>query len=193
MRSANQKLNIYVVPASSSDGTEGWTTSPWNPSGKFHHNGSTYGNPLHVMVSQATYTAWGNATRSSRGRDQGKTIVHEVGHFLGLEHFTGSDGRFNCDDADGIADTNTQIKNVNETGTFEEAVDSPQTDFIKVLNSEGRLIRIYDKTCKTDINIWNHMQYSPDNYKVSFTPGQINAMGVKYPRIPKKISEIIVF
>ncbi len=98
--------------------------------------------------------------------NQGRTAVHEIGHYLGLRHiwgdalsFLGDDG---CTVDDGIADT----PNAND-----------QAGYICDLNKN---------TCSGDIfgssaedlpdMVENYMDYSPDACLNIFTNGQINVM-----------------
>jgi len=118
------KLNIYVVPAHSWPDTSGWASDLWE-TGLATGNGA----PFHVILNQVSFSDWGglNSLNKLQDLNSGKTIIHQVGHFLGLEHpFYG----FGCKDNDQIADTPRQsyqqIQNsVGETAKLRLTKDLP--------------------------------------------------------------------
>jgi len=98
--------------------------------------------------------------------NEGRTAVHEIGHYLGLRHIWGDAlalfGENGCEVDDGISDT----PNANDQAGY-------VCDFNK-------------NTCSDDVfgssgedlpdMVENYMDYSPDNCLNMFTNGQINVM-----------------
>jgi len=102
--------------------------------------------------------------------------VHEVGHFLGLEHPWKNSGD-KCIDGDGMPDTPNQLAAVmlNAPRGIEE-LTTTNGDGQNRLNSRGEIVH-WSRYCKREIDvIRNNMQYIPDSYRSRFTPGQINFM-----------------
>ena len=98
--------------------------------------------------------------------NQGRTAVHEIGHYLGLRHiwgdaiaFFGEDG---CNVDDGISDT----PNANDQAGY-------ICDFNKNTCS-GDMFGSSDEDLPDMVE--NYMDYSPDNCMNIFTNGQINVM-----------------
>ena len=59
------------------------------------------------MVIDYRYFGIGGSTQ--RGRDKGKTLTHEVGHWLGLYHLWGPSDRSGCETAGTCYDTGDEI------------------------------------------------------------------------------------
>lgn len=90
---------------------------------------------------------------------EGKTCVHEVGHYLGLRHIWG-DG--DCNEEDGIDDTPNAIEN-SQNITNCDTLNNTCTDNI---GSLGDLPNMQE----------NYMDYSPESCQVAFTIGQSDLM-----------------
>jgi len=90
---------------------------------------------------------------------EGKTCVHEVGHYLGLRHIWG-DG--DCTAEDGIDDTPNATEN-SQNITNCDTLNNTCTDNIGVL---GDLPNMQE----------NYMDYSPESCQVAFTVGQSDLM-----------------
>jgi len=87
---------------------------------------------------------------SSRKFGEGRVAVHEVGHFLGLNHLWGDDG--NCETDDGIADTPLQQH------PYEGCPDYPQT------------------SCGSSDLFPDFMDFVDDPCMLLFTQGQMERM-----------------
>ncbi len=111
------------------------------------------------MVGPAvTYNAFGRVGTLLPEANKGKTLVHELGHFFGLNtHIWGDDGG-SCSGSDNIADTPNQA---DQTSSFA----SPSFPLVDACspNSPG-------------IMFMNYMDYSGDNYLWMFTQGQKTKM-----------------
>jgi Pregnancy-associated plasma protein-A/Secretion system C-terminal sorting domain len=95
---------------------------------------------------------------------KGRTVVHEVGHYLGLRHIWGDGGLLgpnNCDQSDGINDT-----------PFANAQSQFDCDFSK--NTCPNVEDFY----KADVPnmIENYMDYSSESCMNMFTKGQVALM-----------------
>lgn len=90
---------------------------------------------------------------------EGKTCVHEVGHYLGLRHIWG-DG--DCNEQDGIDDTPNATEN-SQNITSCDTLNNTCTDNIGTL---GDLPNMQE----------NYMDYSPESCQVAFTMGQSDLM-----------------
>lgn len=129
-------LNIYVNTAS---GYLGYSTLPQMDAGEVVDG---------VVVS---YDAFGGRNEGSAPYDQGRTLTHEVGHYLGLLHTFEDYGCFEgYEQGDLIADT------------FSE--------------SEEHYGCIETNTCQTPDNIHNYMNYTDDLCMEEFTREQANRM-----------------
>ncbi|MEP6792696.1 MAG: zinc metalloprotease [Saprospiraceae bacterium] len=130
-------LNIWVCDIrkndASGDGLLGYSAFPWDTISRFQG-----------VVIDFTCFAPGSVAASF---NQGKTVVHEVGHFFGLRHIWGD---ANCGD-DFVADTPTQQTSNTGCPIF------PQV------------------TCSNGTNgdmFMNYMDYVDDNCMSIFTSGQ---------------------
>lgn len=87
---------------------------------------------------------------SSNQYNLGRVVVHEIGHFLGLNHLW--DGNSNCDSDDGVSDTPSQQHGYGDCPTY------PQ------------------ESCGTSDMFMNFMDYVDDGCMVMFTKGQMERM-----------------
>lgn len=129
-------LNIYVNSAS---GYLGYAYLPQEDAGDVYDG---------VVI---LYESVGGRNNGYTGYDQGRTLVHEVGHYLGLLHtFEGYGCYDGYDSGDLIGDTNSENA---------EHYDCNQTS-----------------TCGTPDDIHNYMNYTEDTCMHEFTPDQANRM-----------------
>ena len=159
-------LNIWVADMSISFGGQsvtalmGYATPPDNLSN--WPAGSTGGLNDGVVIQ---YQAIGsnNPIQLDPGTGvinfEGKTCVHEVGHYLGLRHIWG-DG--DCNSQDGIDDTPNATEN-SQAITNCDTLNNTCTDNIGTL---GDLPNMQE----------NYMDYSPESCQVAFTIGQSDLM-----------------
>ncbi len=110
-----------------------------------------------VTVDFRYFGQGGSAVSGSRGR----TLTHEVGHFLGLRHIWG-DGDCNADDF--VSDTPNQ--------------DGPNT----ICRTSPRV------TCNTRDMVENYMDYTTDVCMNIFTQGQVERMEVVLANSPRRAS-----
>ncbi|CAN5638393.1 hypothetical protein BH11BAC2_BH11BAC2_07920 [soil metagenome] len=101
------------------------------------------------------YQAFGRKGSLKSPYNLGRTLTHELGHWLDLAHIWGDDGG-TCTSDDGIADTPKQGDSNFRCQTF------PKTDNCTV-NAPG-------------IMYMNYMDYTDDKCMMFFTPGQITRM-----------------
>lgn len=80
----------------------------------------------------------------------GKTLIHEIGHYLGLDHLWGQD--IDCNTDDGVTDTPSQMKGYRNCPTHPQAGCSEKEMFM------------------------NYMDYVDDSCMYMFTKGQIERM-----------------
>jgi hypothetical protein len=126
-------LNVWVCDLGGN--TKGMTGSPNNPNG---FDG--------VVVD---FEAFGLSGTAKSPYDQGKTLVHEIGHYFGLMHLEGDRG--GCDDDDGIADTPNQERSYSSCN-------------------------LTSSTCGSLDMVQNFMSLGDDNCIHFFTHGQKEAM-----------------
>lgn len=87
----------------------------------------------------------------------GRTLVHEMGHYLGLRHINGDDD--NCDGSDGINDT----PNMHFS---EQGVDCPDAGINSCIDESNDMPDMWE----------NYMDYSNDKCQTMFTIGQVSHM-----------------
>jgi len=87
------------------------------------------------------------------GSNQGKTLTHEMGHFLGLEHLWG------------------KVENA-ECFKYDDFVDDTPPVTKRSQGCKHSQLSCSDKPALTN----NFMDYIPDTCMTSFTPGQISRM-----------------
>lgn len=158
-----KKLNIWVCDLKI-DGSDGLIGYAYPPPGLPNWGGFGNTNPA-IDGVVIDYLAVGGPAKQPLGFNlfgfRGKSLVHEVGHYLGLRHIWGDDGgacfgQFGFDD-DGINDTPHQG-------------DQSQFNCDKNINScnEGA-------NDKPDM-VENYMDYSLESCQNSFTKGQVSLM-----------------
>jgi Pregnancy-associated plasma protein-A/Secretion system C-terminal sorting domain len=132
----SEYLNIYVCDL----GVNGWAASPAGLA-----NGTILPEEDAIVVD---YRAFGNASTRS-GRNRGRTLVHEMGHYFNLLHIWGSDAT--CNDDDEVTDTPRQA-NLSEgcPSQLEASVCEPRLPNMST----------------------NYMDYSNDDCSYLFTLGQ---------------------
>ncbi|MBS9523236.1 choice-of-anchor J domain-containing protein [Litoribacter ruber] len=115
-----------------------------------------------VTVDYRYFGEGGNALGTARGR----TLTHEVGHFLGLRHIWGDPpgGTNGCDVDDFVADTPNQQR----------------------ANTSCTTAEIF--TCDSRDMIQNYMDYTPDRCMNLFTQGQVERMWVVLANSPRRVS-----
>ena len=132
-------LNLYVAaPASAEQGTVlGWSTPPW----RVNRNPRVDGVTIHEASMPGGALPYYN---------QGDTVVHEVGHWLGLLHtFEGG-----CSpEGDLVDDTPAELDPSNGCDTTKDTCTADGLD-----------------------PVHNFMDYSPDACMDMFTPGQVSRM-----------------
>ena len=96
------------------------------------------------------YRSFGTIGSARAPTDKGKTLVHEIGHYLGLKHIWGNSQ--GCDSDDGIADTPDQEKPTSGCP------------------SESRV------SCGSFDLFYDYMDYSDDACLAVFTPQQVEYM-----------------
>ena len=96
-------LNIYVCNLS---GYLGYSTLP--------------GAPVDIDASVINFEAFGTIGTAAAPFNLGRTVTHEVGHWLNLEHIWGGDATGNnaCSDSDYVADTPNQGEENGGVPTF---------------------------------------------------------------------------
>ena len=131
-------LNIYVVRRIGSGGTAGYAAFP--------------GGPPDADGVVVIHNAFGRIGTGAGGGNLGRTLVHEIGHWMGLFHvFQDSCGTDTCTTGDLICDTPPQA----EPNYGCPTINSCSNDF-------------------PDVNdqVENYMDYSNDACKNMFTNGQ---------------------
>jgi hypothetical protein len=143
-------LNIYTT--AQVDGTLGWTTMPANVGKEdFHYDG--------VMVDYRTLPGGTFAPYN-----EGMTVVHETGHWLGLEHtFEGGCAVDAKTGGDMVADTPAEA-----AANFGCPADSTNT----CSGSNGGLAG--------DDPIHNYMECTDDSCMTGFTQGQADRAGAQW-------------
>lgn len=156
-----QKLNVWScdLKLNGSDGLIGYA---YPPPGLPNWGGQGNTNPTIDGVVM-DYLDIGGPLKQPKGYAygfRGKSLVHEVGHYLGLRHIWGDDGgacfgQMDYED-DGITDTPDQA-------------DQSPDNCDKVINSCTQTPDMPDM-------VENYMDYSSSNCQNSFTKGQVTLM-----------------
>jgi len=134
-------LNIYTNDA---EGYLGYSTFPAIDAGNFDDG---------VVILNATV---GGRNNGFGDYDQGRTLVHEIGHYMGLYHtFQGSTCNNQLSTGDLIADTNAELEPY--YGILGSCPSAPIS-------------------CGTPDPIDNYMDYNYDSCMNKFTPQQVNRM-----------------
>ncbi|MBK8700623.1 MAG: gliding motility-associated C-terminal domain-containing protein [Saprospiraceae bacterium] len=150
-------INIYVVNSINGGGVAGYAYLPFN------HGSIDDGI---VVVSSVIKNQFGGAH---------STLVHEMGHYLGLYHtFEGGCNNQNCnEDGDKVCDTPPDGSTA-DPGYCEAVINSCSTDAISGFTKDT-----------SDIN-WNYLDYSNRKCRMGFTLGQAERMHyfIKNSRFP---------
>lgn len=146
-------LNVYLI---SSPAFQGLATVPWR-----NRNQDELSLDSVILDKEAIVGS------SVLGRTEGKTLVHEVGHWLGLVHtFQGG-----CHKSDGIDDTAPQ--------------KLPNRGCANNANSRN--------TCPHHPGndpVFNFMDYSSDQCLYEFTPGQVTMMHAVWEYFRLRLTDI---
>lgn len=157
-RGFSRALNLYLNEPrdpSGGGGLLGFARFPWQYAGKPAQDGVT----VHVdSLPGGAYT----------GFNLGDTLVHEVGHWLGLFHTFQSSTFDGCDPVnDSVADTPAQIE---PNGRRPGLCDNP-----------GNVCDLADLTVNGLRDpVFNFMDYASDRCMREFTPGQVTRMDHAY-------------
>ncbi len=100
------------------------------------------------IIIDPSYIGNIGSAQQNRPFHQGKTLVHEMGHYFGLRHIWGSFNNPNCADDDGIEDTPPQAQAYSGCPF-------------------GTMI-----SCNSPDMYQNHMDFTDDNCSLFFTIGQ---------------------
>jgi len=154
----DQYLNIWVVRffIGSSESTLGYSTFPFAPSAA---SDLTYNFPAHEEGVFVHYKVFGSkelypGSQLKSVYTKGRTLTHELGHFLGLYHVWGDD--YSCNGNDYCDDTPTSRTDYNQ-------LTCPSTTAL---------------SCETGkLDMWeNYLFYSPDGCMNIFTNDQKQRM-----------------
>lgn len=135
----DEYLNIVI--AENIGGAAGYTQTPFNWGGW----GASMGNGIYVLSDYVGSIGTGTVGRS-------RTLTHEVGHWLNLEHPWGP---------------NNNPGNASSCGSDDGVTDTPNTIGVTSCN-------LTEKTCGPLANVENFMDYS--YCSKMFTQGQVNRM-----------------
>ncbi|WP_027395941.1 M43 family zinc metalloprotease [Aquimarina latercula] len=139
--SPGKVLNVYVLPEALY-GYYGQAYLPYTAPSVWDDN---------VLIASQAFSAWGSNNNDNNVKG-GKTLIHEVGHFLNLEHiFKG----FACNNGDKVWDTPNQSEN--NDGVW---ATHPRKD----------------PKCGNNQMFMNYMDYTPDQRLVMFTKAQKERM-----------------
>jgi len=125
------------------------------------------GGPANVDGIAITTSAFGAGSNTDAPYNKGRTLTHEVGHWLNLDHPWG-DNEGDCNEDDGVSDT-------------------PQTD------GPNYYCPLTHVSC-SDLNmVQNYMDYTDDPCMTLFTIGQANRMRVELASGGRRASVTISF
>ncbi len=156
-----QKLNVWCCDLKI-DGTDNLIGYAYPPAGLPNWGGIGNTNPLLDGVVM-DYLDIGGPMKQPKGYGygfRGKSLVHEVGHFLGLRHIWGDDG--------GACFGQTGYEDDGITDTPDQGDKSPD-NCNKVINSCNQNPDMPDM-------VENYMDYSSADCQNSFTKGQVSLM-----------------
>lgn len=144
-----KKLNIYTVGRIK-------TSDPNLEGNAFADSPEIYDIKLNGIVISNYY--FGRIGTARKPYNQGKATVHEVGHWLGLDHIFVGDYDGDCKD-DGIADTPIQDRDYYGNPAFPTAGKCPNSPVVMTMN---------------------YMQLTNDEARYMFTNGQKQLMLSKF-------------
>ena len=117
-----------------------------------------------VIIDYQAFGTFGTATSPTH---LGKTLVHEIGHYLGLQHLEGNGG---CDSDDGIEDTPVQVGSITSCYATQHS-------------------------CEQQSMVNNYMNLLDDDCDQFFTRGQVEHMGNFYlnhrPQLMGDINNVV--
>lgn len=151
-------LNIWV--ANLGNNTIGYSQFPTSEVLIGLEEGSTISETDGVVIHYKELGRGGNANRRSRGR----TLTHEIGHFLGVKHIWGDDGE-DCFGDDYVEDTPNQGGPNNSCPGFPNSTCGNSSDMFM-----------------------NFMDYTPDTCMNMFTTGQKERMRTILESSPRRTS-----
>jgi hypothetical protein len=155
---SDKYLNVWV--ANMTDNTIGFSQFPTSAVLAGLEEGSDIGETDGVVVDYKELGRGGNANKRSRGR----TLTHEVGHFLGLKHIWGDDDG-GCSGEDYVTDTPNQGNSHNTCPGYPSASCGNSSDMFM-----------------------NYMDYTPDTCMNIFTNGQKTRMRTILENSPRRMS-----
>jgi len=151
-------LNIWV--ANLGDNTLGYSQFPTSDVLVGLEEGSDISETDGVVINYKEFGRGGNANRRSRGR----TVTHEIGHYLGIKHIWGDDDN-SCTGDDYVEDTPNQGGPNNVCPGFPSSTCSNTSDMYM-----------------------NFMDYTPDTCMNMFTVGQKERMRTILESSPRRTS-----
>jgi len=153
---SDQYLNVWV--ANMTDNTIGFSQFPTSNILTGLEEGSDVAETDGVVIDYKEFGRGGNANRRSRGR----TLTHEVGHFLGLKHIWGDDDG-GCSGEDYVTDTPPQGNSHNTCPGYPSGSCGNTSDMFM-----------------------NFMDYTPDTCMNIFTTGQKTRMRTILENSPRR-------
>jgi hypothetical protein len=173
-------FNVWILEFGGADvGTLGYAQFPTIPSSNLSPVSDMYGiasgaaNTDGVVIDYKfigdTGTALGNVGTPFAGYDKGRTLTHEVGHWLGLWHIWGDDNGACSPGTDFVSDTPNQ-------GGENYTCPTPN----------GTIL--VDACSPSGVMYQNYMDYSDDKCLVMFTEGQKSRMQTVMANCPRRKS-----
>lgn len=167
-------LNIWV--ANLPDGVVGWS------------NGITSDSLFQGVVID--FEAFGTSGTAKSPTNLGRTLTHEVGHWLGLEHLEGSGG---CSVDDGIDDTPLQEIKISGSVTSNTSCGSLDmtSNFMQLVDDNMMNLFTLGQKEKMRLTLFNDLQ--PLLQNVSKTVGLKNYVHVSFESYPNPIKKSVIY